>query len=322
MATSSGRRVFLTGVNGYLGGVLAEHLSRMDEVQSITGLDIAPPKRPLPPKVRFLQMDMRAPELAGAMAGHDVVVHTAFIVLWPKKMDARERDDVNLNGIANVARSAAQAKVRKFIQASSNFAYNPAIVKGQLGVTEDSPIGDGTSSIYYWNGKAAAERTLHEILDPTDIVVTMFRPPYIVGPRNPVTVQTFRENACRLMGHDVHAQMIHEDDLAAAFVQAVRTDMPGTFNSCPDDSILASRMMQVMRVKFAPVMPVWLVRTILHLRWRWLGGRTHTSWLDAALVDFTCSNAKLRATGWTPAYTSEQALAAATEEFFRTQKGA
>lgn len=37
-------RVFLTGISGYLGGVLAEHLSHVPEIESVTGIDVVPPK--------------------------------------------------------------------------------------------------------------------------------------------------------------------------------------------------------------------------------------------------------------------------------------
>jgi nucleoside-diphosphate-sugar epimerase len=303
----------LTGVSGYLGSVLANRLSQLEEVESITGIDVTPPKTELPAKVRFVQMDMRSPDLAQAVAGHDVVVHTAFIVLWPVSMDPRERDDINLNGVRNVARAAVAAKVRKFLHTSSNFAYDPILVKGKSGITEDFPLCDGKSAIYYWNGKSDSERALHEILDPAEIPLTMLRAPYIVGPRNAVTVKTFRKNACRLPGHNIRAQLIHEDDLASAFVQALRTDMPGAFNVVPDDFMLGSQVLKAVGVKFVPVVPLWMARIIMKVKWRWFGAKTDPSWLDAALTDFTCSNAKLRATGWKPMYNSEEALRSAVE---------
>src|SRR5918911_1389437 len=99
-------QVFLTGVSGYLGGVLAEHLARVPEIESITGIDIIAPKTPLPSKVNFVQMDIRSPDLVQAMAGHDIVVHTAFVVLWLAKMPKAVRDDINLNSTRNVAQAA------------------------------------------------------------------------------------------------------------------------------------------------------------------------------------------------------------------------
>jgi len=106
-------RVFLTGINGYLGGVLAEHFSHVSEIESITGIDVVPPKKPLPEKARFVQMDVRSQEVSTAMAGHDMVVHTAFVVLWPAKMSVAERDDINLNGTRNMTRAAVANRVKR-----------------------------------------------------------------------------------------------------------------------------------------------------------------------------------------------------------------
>jgi nucleoside-diphosphate-sugar epimerase len=128
-----------------------------------------------------------------------------------------------------------------------------------------------------------------------------------------VTARTFRENACRFPGRDLRAQLIHEDDVASAFVQALRTDMPGAFNVVPDDFMLGSLIVKAVGAKFVPVVPVWMARILMKVKWRWFGARTHPSWIDAALTDFTCSNAKLRATGWKPMYNSAQALAGSVE---------
>jgi nucleoside-diphosphate-sugar epimerase len=72
-----GVRVFLTGVSGYLGSMLAESLTQEPEIDSITGIDLLPPTTSLPAKAEFVQMDIRSPDLVSAVAGHEVVVHTA-----------------------------------------------------------------------------------------------------------------------------------------------------------------------------------------------------------------------------------------------------
>jgi len=126
-----GMRVFLTGSSGYLGSVLAEFLAREQEIDSITGIDLVPPTTPLPAKVEFVQMDIRSPDLAAAMAGHEVVVHMAFVVLWLAKMPVAERDDINLNGVRNVARAAAACQVRRFVDASSVAAYDTHLMPGK-----------------------------------------------------------------------------------------------------------------------------------------------------------------------------------------------
>src|SRR5271170_6799009 len=156
-------RVFLTGSSGYVGSLLLESLAESPAIESITGIALKSPTRPLPAKAKFMQMDIRSADLTTVMAGHDVVVHTACIVLWPAKMSKTERDDINLNGVRKVAQAALANKVSRFVHASSMAAYDPLLSRGKTDMTETFPLGKGDSSFYYWNGKASAERILTEI---------------------------------------------------------------------------------------------------------------------------------------------------------------
>jgi UDP-glucose 4-epimerase len=300
-------RVFLTGASGYLGSVLSEHLNRAPEVESITGIALTRPSAPLPEKMTFRQMDIRSPDLALAMAGHDAVIHTACVVLWPASMPARERDDVNLNGVRNVAKAALASNVSRFIDASSMAVYDPNLVRGQTDVTEDFAMGTGTSAFYYWNGKALAERALTEMLGDKTLL-TLFRPIYIMGPRNRSTVKRYRENAINFTGQDPRRQFVHEEDVASAFMLALRTDMPGPFNVVPDDYVRVSDVWNLVGAKSVRTAPLWLARMITWIRWRCFSSPVHPSWVADMTVDFTGSNARLKRAGWKPQYNSVETL--------------
>ncbi len=144
-----GLKVFITGVGSYLGSVLMNHLAGMPEIDVITGIvkNTLPPL-PIPDKANLIKMDVRSPELADAMSGHDFVIHTAFIVQWLAKMPAAVRDDINFNGTRNVAQAAVKNRVRGFLYASSLAAYDPILAKGKENLGEDCPIGKGDSPMY------------------------------------------------------------------------------------------------------------------------------------------------------------------------------
>ena len=303
-----GLRVFLTGASGYLGSVLTEHLAQVPEIERITGIDVAAPTTPLPPKVGYVEMDIRSPDLADAMAGHQVVVHTAFVIWWLAKMPMAERDDINLNGVRNVAQGAVASKVRRFVHTSSIAAYDREAVRGRENVTEGFPIGKGDSPLYYWNGKAVSERILVDVLASSGVTLTILRPSKVIGPRNTMTVSGFRNNAVRYPGRDPRFQFVHEEDVAAAFAQAVCADMSGSYNVVPDDHVRWSQAQEIIGLRSAPTVPAWLARLVMGIRWRYLNSPTHPSWYDHTLVDHTASNAKLKATGWCPRYGSAQAL--------------
>ena len=302
-----GMKVFITGIGGYLGSVLATQLASMPEIDRITGIDVTLPPSPFPDKVKLIKMDTRSLELADAISGHDTVIHCASIVQWLAKTPAAVRDDINFNGARNVAQAAVKNRVRSFLHASSVAAYDPIQVDGSVNIGEDFPIGKGDSPLYYCNSKAIAERILTEMLGSSGIVLTLFRMTYIIGPCNRATLPSFRENAFLAPGRDPRTQFVHEDDVAEAFARAIRIDMPGAFNVVPDDSIRYSQFYEIIGAKPRTI-PVWLARLVTFIHWRYLSSPTHPSWVLQALADSFASNAKLRNTGWTPRYNCAEAV--------------
>lgn len=155
-----------------------------------------------------------------------------------------------------------------------------------------------------------AERILTEALDASAIKLTFLRPIYIIGPRCP-TVGNYRKYTVRFLGQDPRRQFIHEDDVADAFIQALRTDMRGPFNVVSDDFIRLSDVWRMVGAKFVPTMPLGMARLITAIRWRYLGSPIHSSWVEDMLIDFTGSNARLKSTGWKPRYSSAEAFQSA-----------
>jgi nucleoside-diphosphate-sugar epimerase len=166
--------------------------------------------------------------------------------------------------------------------------------------------------MYYWNNKAITEKILTEILASSSVTLTLLRMPYIIGPCNRATIPGFRKDAALFPGRNPRTQFVHENDVAQAFAQAIRTDMPGAFNVVPDDYIRLSDVYNVMGAKPITV-PVWLAKLITTIRWRFLGSPTHPSWVQATLVDFTASNTKLKAKGWRPHFNCAEAIRTALE---------
>ena len=308
-------RIFLTGASGYLGGVLVDHLLREPEVESITGIGLRPPPGLKSPRFTFVPTDIRSPAVAKAMEGHDVVIHGAAVVLWSARMSRQERDDINLNGSRNVARCAVAAGVRRFVHTSSMAVYDPHLARGATGITEDFAKGGSDPYFYYWSAKANAERIVDETLAGSGISHAALRPIYIIGPKNRATVCGLRENAARFPGRDPRRQFVHEDDVASAFVHVLRTGIEGAYNVTPDDHTVMSEVWKAAGARRVPTVPVPLACWVTWIKWRFLGSPVHPCWVRDILVDFTGSNAKLKATGWRPRHGSLESvrLAAAAQ---------
>lgn len=306
-----GIRLFITGAGGYLGGVLAAGLATLPGVTGVTGMvNRSRPAMPLPDNVKLIELDVRSPELADAMAGHDVVIHSAFVVQWLKRMPAAVRDEINLGGTRNVAQAAVKNRAARLLYASSCAVYDPRAVHGKENVSEEAPLNQGDTPMYYWNSKAIAERLLLAALAGSGVILTRFRMSYIIGPYNRATAPGFRANAVLFPGYNPRTQFVHEDDVVQAFALALRAELPGAFNVVPDDAIPMADAFKLMGAQPRRI-PIWLARLVSFVRWNYLDSPTHPSWVRATLVDFTSSNAKLKATGWTPRYTSVEAIRSA-----------
>jgi UDP-glucose 4-epimerase len=302
-----GVKVLITGTGGYLGSVLATQLAKLPEIDGITGLDSALQRSPASDKIKFVQMDIRSPQIADAMQGHDFVIHTACIVQWPSRIPKQVRDDVNLNGTRNMAQAAVKNRIRGFIQASSCAAYDPAMTVGKDNLSEDSPLGKGNSKFYYWNTKSICEKILSETLSSSNVILTLLRMGTIIGRSSPVTLDGILKNAIKIPGLDPRTQYVHEEDAAQAFAQAILTPMPGAYNVVADGFVRMSEFHKIIGAKPMTV-SLWMALLVSYIRWRFFDSIIHPSWIQAYLMDFTLDNAKLKATGWKPKYTSREAV--------------
>jgi UDP-glucose 4-epimerase len=133
----------------------------------------------------------------------------------------------------------------------------------------------------------------------------------MIGLRNRTTVRRYRENSVMFFGRDPRRQFIHEEDVAAAFVQALRIEMPGAFNVVPDDFIYLGDEWNIFGARSTPTVPAWLARPVTWVKWRCSRSAIHSSWVADILVDFAGSNDRLKKTGRKPAYDSAEALRSA-----------
>ncbi|HYL87283.1 MAG TPA: SDR family oxidoreductase [Burkholderiales bacterium] len=131
---SGGRRTWLvTGVAGFIGSHLAEHLLALG--QTVVGLDnFATGKREnIPQGTRFIEGDIRSPEACRrACAGVQVVLHEAALGSVPRSIDDPIGSSAaNVSGFINMLVAARDANVQRFVYASSSAVYgdHPALPK-------------------------------------------------------------------------------------------------------------------------------------------------------------------------------------------------
>ena len=209
-------RIFITGISGYLGGLLLKALDAEDSVEKVIGVDVREPSFK-PAKLEFHNGDVRDPGLVKYMRGADVVLHMAFILDEIK--DKKLTDDININGSRNVFDCAVRAGVPWIVFLSSMAAYagfpdNPLPM-------DDDYYPRGHRGIYYTYAKAEMEHYLRYLREVNPgLEVTVLRPCIIAGPnlKNTVLELFSQPFAAKPRGHNPETQLITEEALVNAIM--------------------------------------------------------------------------------------------------------
>jgi UDP-glucose 4-epimerase len=246
---AQGLSVAITGPTGDLGIALVDALERSRKVTKIVGMA----RRPFDPaehgwkKTEYRQGDVQDKgSVKDAVMGADVVVHLAFAIL--SAGDASR--GINVDGSQNVFEAAVAAGAERICYASSVAAYgfhdeNPDWL------TEDIPP-KGTPEHPYSAQKAEVEQILNSTLARTQKTSAwVFRPCIVAGPKAqtfltelpyfrlseamPEPVRRFASSMPILKpvmpDTGPPFQLVHEDDVASAFVAGVHgRGSPGPYN--------------------------------------------------------------------------------------------
>jgi UDP-glucose 4-epimerase len=241
--------VAVTGPTGDLGIAVVNALERSRSVGRIRGMA----RRPFDPSARrwkkteYRQGDVTdAASVRDLVTGADVVVHLAFAILTASEATRQ----LNVAGSRLVFEEAAKAGAERICYASSVAAYgfhgdNPDWL------TEDIPPR-GSPEHAYSRQKAEVERVLADTLARhRGTVAYAFRPCIVAGPQARTMLEeipfyrmgrAMPEPVARLLGSmpmlkpvipdpGVRFQLVHEDDVARAFVAGIRgVGEPGPYN--------------------------------------------------------------------------------------------
>ena len=324
--------ISITGISGYFGQVLLPLLEADGEIAAIRGFDRRPPSNPgaEPPsgsKLEFHQVDLSAdpgpseaqtlggdPQVEALLHGSDTLVHLAFEVM--RLPGQKHIDRTNIFGMRLACEAAARQGLRKLVVTSSVVAYgmhpdNPPVLD------EDAPLRPNPG-LYYGQAKAANERFLDEFerLHP-EITVTRLRPCTTVGPHaGPAMMASLTTDPTILIrsatppgDYNPHIQLVHEQDVASALHLAICADLPGPSNVVGDDPRTLTELVALRRGRTV-VLPYPIVRLLMALAWRTGRSVFAPEWIDLTRYPLVASNARLKAAGWRPAYTTPQAFAA------------
>src|SRR5438094_53409 len=178
---------------------------------------------------------------------------------------------------------------------------------------EDAPLRPNPGFAYA-RAHAEAERLVAEWRDGhPDVAVAVLRPAIIMRGDGPSllarAVGAVRSPRAVEAGRPL--QFVHADDVAAAVTLAVGHRLSGVYNVAPDGWV-PDQTARALAGGLARVpLPGWLARPLARLGWRLSRRGTPAEALPWTMHPWVVANDRLRAAGWEPTHTNEEAFVAA-----------
>jgi UDP-glucose 4-epimerase len=252
----SGRRVLITGVGSYMGGLLAARLERDPEVEYVAGLDTRRP-RPRLERTEFIEADIRDPRIDQIVPRTEVdtIVHNQIVRQPGPGMSARAMHDVNVIGSLQLLAACEGLTTLRTI-----------VVRGSAGIYGAEPhapqfLDEDMARMFPL--RTRFQRDVAEIENyfgtyarrHQGVRCTMLRYQPAIGPglRTQITRYLSQPLCPTFLGFDPRIQLVHTEDALEAVVAAVRNPVGGAVNVAGSGTIGLTRMIRMAGRRALPI---------------------------------------------------------------------
>ncbi|SDK80084.1 NAD dependent epimerase/dehydratase, LLPSF_EDH_00030 family [Modicisalibacter muralis] len=231
-----GKKILVTGADGFIGSHLTETLVRLgydvrafvmyNAFNSWGWLDESPLE--IRSNLEVIAGDIRDPHgVRHAMRGCDVVFHLAALIAIPYSYHSPDTYvDTNIKGTLNVVQAARDLNVARVVQTSTSEVYGTA---RQVPITEEHPL-QGQSP--YSASKIGADQIALSFHRSFSTPVALIRPFNTYGPRQsaraviPTIISQIASGVQRLSLGSVHPtrDFSFVDDTVAGFIRVAECD--------------------------------------------------------------------------------------------------
>ncbi|MGH9105747.1 MAG: NAD-dependent epimerase/dehydratase family protein [Acidimicrobiales bacterium] len=295
------RTVLVTGAAGNLGRRVTAALASLAWLERVLAVDLTRAAVPSP-RVEVHTLDLSRPgsqnELAALGKRADAIVHLAW------QPEGRQ----NLTVLRNVLDAAEAIEPLQLLHLSSATVYG-AWPDNPVPLTEEVPPRPNPELTYAVEKRGAEVLVERWRAGHPGTAVTLLRPACTVGSVEQPLYQALAASRRPPLGAEGRmVQYLHVDDLASAVVHAVDLGLTGTYNIAPDGGIdeEVAGALAGGPAKIPMPFPVRAAAEVF--RWRARSHGPAPGLRRYAEHSWVVSGDKLRATGWAPEYSSEQAL--------------
>jgi len=297
--------VVVTGISGNLGRALAKqlHLEAL-----VVGIDRRP-FRDKPKDIVHVQVDIRKARVEEAFRHRkvDALIHLG--IMHDPRMPFSEAHSFNVVGTQKILELCVRHGVRKVVVLSSANVYGPLPENSNF-LTEETPL---MAADRYSDVRDLIEVDMYAqsfVWRHPDIETVILRPVNIVGP----TVKNAPSNYLRLqhpltvMGFDPMIQLIHEEDVARALIQALKPGARGVYNVTGPGEVPLSAVLRELGRSPVPV-PDFLLRPALRRLFR--AGVVSFPPEELDHLQYLCvvdGSRAAREMGWSPRYTLRETI--------------
>lgn len=256
--------------------------------------------------MEFVSGDIGELDLEALLSDVDVLVHlVSALAPWPDETPAATSD-------ADVTRllleAAGSAGVSRLVLMSTAMVYG-AWPDNPVPLTEASllrPIPEFGFAV----SKAEQERFAAEWAEEHQgVEIVTLRPTASLAEEHVGWVARSLRSAANLNGEsEVPVQFLHLDDLAVAVELGVVGDLTGVYNVAPQGWISSGTALDLLSRTPRLNMPEQLLRRLTAWWWKYRLAPTSPGVLRYARFPWVVASDRLRAAGWTPQFTSEQAF--------------
>jgi UDP-glucose 4-epimerase len=313
-----GMRILITGGSGYIGSRVMKQLAEQASVQEIINIDLQSPQQSIP-KVRTIHQDVSqdfSDLFQRSRGAIDLAIHAAWVV--DPLRDAAKQRRICIGGTQNFLAGCRVGNVKQILFVSSATAYGACSGPNQP-LDEFAPLRSQHHFQYSAEKREAEALFQNYANEHPETLLQTVRPVVVAGPNvsNFIFRSITKPIVFMAQGYNPAMQLVHEDDVAAAIVAIILSQVPGPFNLAADGSVTLRQIYQTLGAKRILSLPLPLLLTVAD--WVWKLNLTTLTEAPAGLLYFTTypwliANQRVQqTTGFRFQYTIEQVIESCTK---------